>query len=212
MRLVILICFYLLSSSLHAQSVQFMSDMNAAVKAFDAASTAKEYQAVYFLLDPVAKTYPAEWLPYYYMSLVKSRMSMLRMGNADELANQSIILIEKAKKIQLNDEVLCVESLAYTAKMSVSPYTRWLRFESKIKSPLVLAKKLNKDNPRVYTLEANLQYNMPVLLGGGCSNAYAMAIIAAEKFTAQSKTNSSFIMPHWGANIIHQIIKDCKKD
>ena len=50
MRLVILICFYLLSSSLHAQSVQFMSDMNAAVKAFDAASTAKEYQAVYLLL------------------------------------------------------------------------------------------------------------------------------------------------------------------
>jgi hypothetical protein len=212
MRLVFLICFYLLSSSLPAQSVQYLTDMNTAVKSFDAATTSKEYHAVYQILDPIAKTNPTEWLPYYYMSLVKSRMSMLKMGNADELANQSILFIEKAKKIQLNDEVLCGESLAYTAKMSVSPYTRWLRYESKIKSPLLLAKKMNKDNPRVYALEANLQYNMPVLLGGGCANSYSIALIASEKLAAQARTNSSFIMPHWGASIIHQIIKECKKD
>lgn len=212
MRLVILICFYLLSSSLPAQSVQYLSDMNLAVKSFDAANTSREYHAVFLILDPIAKANPNEWLPYYYMSLVKSRMSMQKMGNAEELANQSILFIEKAKKIQLNDEVLCAESLAYTAKMSVSPYTRWLRFEGKIKSPLLLAKKINKDNPRIYTLEANLQYNMPVLLGGGCSNSYAIALIASEKLAAQAKSNSSYIMPHWGANIINQIIKDCKKD
>lgn len=212
MRLIIIVCFYLLSSSLPAQSVQYLSDMNLAVKSFDAANNSKEYHAVFLLLDPIAKANPTEWLPYYYMSLVKSRMSMQKMGNSDELANQSILFIEKAKKIQYNDEILCAESLAYTAKMSVSPYTRWLRYENKIKAPLSLAKKINKENPRIFALEANLQYNMPVLLGGGCSNAYAIALLAADKFAAQNKLNAHFIMPHWGASIIHQIIKDCKKD
>ena len=68
---------------------------------------------------------------------IKGGGGSIRWRACYELANQSIDLIEKAKKIQVNDEILCVESLAYTAKMSVSPYTRWLRYEQKIKSPLV---------------------------------------------------------------------------
>ena len=135
---------------------------------------------------------------------------MLKMGNADELANQSIDLIENAKKIQVNDEILCVESLAYTAKMSVSPYTRWLRYEQKIKSPLVAAKKINKDNPRIYALEAILQYHMPVLLGGGCTKAFTVALIASEKLNVQAKSNPAYYMPHWGVNVIKEITDNCK--
>jgi hypothetical protein len=184
--------------------------MNLAVKSFDVASSAKDYQAVLLKLEPISKTYTNEWLPLYYMALIKSRMSMLKMDHADDLANQSIELIEKAKKIQVNDEILCVESLAYTAKMSVSPYTRWLRYEQKIKSPLVAAKKINKENPRIYALEASLQYHMPVVFGGGCAKSYAVAIIASEKLIAQAKLNPAYYMPHWGVNVIKEITDNCK--
>jgi len=210
MRLVFFFICYLLSSPIQSQTVQFTTEMTLAVKAFDAAKTAKEYQAVLLKLDPISTTYTNEWLPLYYMALVKTRMSMLKMGNADELANQSIDLIEKAKKIQVNDEILCVESLAYTAKMSVSPYTRWLRYEQKIKSPLVAAKKINKDNPRIYALEASFQYHMPVLLGGGCTKAFTVALIASEKLNAQVKSNPAYYMPHWGVNVIKEITDNCK--
>ncbi len=211
-RLFTFICFCLFTTTIQSQSAQFSSDMNIVVKAFDAATNAKEYQAVYLSLEPIAKAYPTEWLPLYYMSLVKTRMSMQKMGNADDLANQSIQLIERAKKIQVNDELLCAESLAFTAKMSVSPYTRWLKYENRIKSPLSLAKKINKDNPRIYALEASLQYNMPVLLGGGCTSSYALALTAIEKLSIPTRQIVPFILPHWGGDIAHKIIKDCKKD
>lgn len=210
MRPAIFILVYLLSGPVQSQSVQFSAEMNNAVKFFDQATNSKDYLIVLSKLEPIAKANPAEWLPYYYMSLVKIRMSMLKMGDADQLANQSINLIEKAKQIQVNDEILCAESLAYTAKMTVSPYTRWLRLESKIKTPLSLAKKMNKDNPRIYALEASLQYHMPVLLGGGCGKSFSIALVASDKLNAQSKTNTVFYMPHWGVNIIKDILDNCK--
>ena len=210
MRYCIFIFFCVCFNSVQSQSVQFVTDMNLAVKSFDVASSAKEYQAVLLKLEPISKTYTNEWLPLYYMALIKSRMSMLKMDHADDLANQSIELVEKAKKIQVNDEILCVESLAYTAKMSVSPYTRWLRYEQKIKSPLVAAKKINKENPRIYALEASLQYHMPVVFGGGCAKSYAVAIIASEKLIAQAKLNPAYYMPHWGVNVIKEITDNCK--
>lgn len=184
--------------------------MNAVVKSFDNASTSKDYKELLLQLESITKNYPKEWLTYYYLSIIKSRMSMEKMGNSEELANQSIQYIEAAKKIQVNDELLCAESFAYTAKMSVSPYARWLRYEQKIKKPLQLAKRINKENPRIYALEAMLQYNMPVLLGGGCSNAISIAQMAADKLSIQAKANQAFIMPHWGANIIQEILEKCK--
>lgn len=210
MRNIILLFLLAWFSPIQSQSVQFATEMNLAVKLFDAAATPKDYQSVLLKLDPIAKSNTTEWLPLYYMSLVKSRMSMMKMGNTDELANQSIEFIDKAKKIQVNDEILCAESLAYTAKMSVSPYTRWLRYEHKIKDPLQLAKKINKENPRVYALEASLQYHMPVLFGGGCTNAYPVALLASEKLTTQNKLSAIYYMPHWGINVIKEITENCK--
>jgi hypothetical protein len=210
MRYFILLFFLAWFSPTQSQSVQFATEMNQAVKLFDAASTSKEYQSVLSKLDPIAKTNITEWLPLYYMSLVKSRMSMMKMGDADDLANQSLQYIDKVKKIQVNDEILCAESLAYTAKMSVSPYTRWLRYEHKIKAPLAAAKKLNKENPRVYALEASLQYHMPVIFGGGCANAYTIALVASEKISTQTKLNTIYYMPHWGINVIKDITENCK--
>lgn len=210
MRYYILLFFLVWFSPTQSQSVQFATEMNQAVKLFDAATTSKEYQSVLSKFDPIAKVNTTEWLPFYYMSLVKSRMSMMKMGDADELANQSLQYIDKAKKIQVNDEILCAESLAYTAKMSVSPYTRWLRYEHKIKAPLAAAKKLNKENPRVYALEASLQYHMPVLFGGGCANAYTMALVASEKISTQTKLSTYYYMPHWGINVIKDITENCK--
>ena len=71
-------------------------------------------------------------------------------------------------------------------------------------------KKINKENPRVYALEASLQYHMPVMFGGGCAKSYAIALIASEKLNAQAKLNTHFYMPHWGINVIQEIIDKCK--
>ena len=89
MRNIILLFLLAWFSPTQSQSVQFATEMNLAVKLFDAAATPKDYQTVLLKLDPIAKSNTTEWLPLYYMSLVKSRMSMMKMGNTDELANQS---------------------------------------------------------------------------------------------------------------------------
>jgi hypothetical protein len=107
MRNFIFICICFCFTQVQSQSVQFATEMNLAVKFFDLAQSAKEYQAVLLKLEPIAKTYTNEWLPLYYMSLTTARMSMLKMDNADDLADRSIELIEKAKKFSLYCKDVC---------------------------------------------------------------------------------------------------------
>lgn len=202
---ILIFSFCLLKSQ--AQTTNFFKNIELAVLQFDKSQTKQDYIIVFQKMEELYKENSHEWLPAYYASLIKARMAMKKMGNADDLADDAIQWLQITKSLHNSDEVLCLESLVYTAKMSVSPTFRWLSFESKIKTPLEQAIALNKNNPRAYLLQASVQSKIPVLLGGGCTAVKPMLQKAKTSFEAQKEEFT--IKPHWGRPLLAELLKAC---
>jgi hypothetical protein len=178
------------------------------VNKFNHIDNDNQYAPILTQFSNLSNEYPKEWLPYYYAAIVQVKLALLNKENQDALVDNALEWVRKCKKIQINDEVLCIESLAYTTKMSVHPTWRWLSYQDRIKSPLKQAKKLNPNNPRIYVLEANLQFHLPNAFGGGCNNALPIAK-QAEKLLNEEKGKSKFL-PTWGYSSIKEMLNTCK--
>lgn len=213
-KYIFLTYFFLVTLHLQGQSILKLPEFKATIQLFDLAQSNSEYVAIEKKLLEHYSFDKTEWIIPYYIALVKTNRSLRKMGSADVLADEAIYWISIAKGLQINDEILCAQSLAYTAKMSVSPYIRWIQYESKIKEPLVLAKKINVNNPRIYALEASLQFNMPYIFGGGCKSVKSLYLKAQKILLEEQKENETgkrpFYLPHWGKKTIEQIQDACK--
>jgi len=206
-QIFLLLSFCYLFHQGKSQSSSFTKNLEAAVVLLDKCQTQEQYVYAFAKMEELHKQDPSAWLPAYYASIIKARMAMKKMGDADQLANEAIQWQAITKAIHNSDEVLCLESIVYTSKMAVNPIFRWKAYESRIKKPLEQAIALNKNNPRPYILKANLQYKMPILFGGGCNSARPIAQKAKMVFE-QLKTDFT-VMPHWGRPILDDLIKAC---
>jgi hypothetical protein len=205
MRLLIILFISFFGVQLQAQS--YNKDLTAAVSFFNTLSIHKDFNAATLKFEQIYNTNPQDWIASYYVSILKSRMSLQKNEDSDKLADEALAWIAKSKLVQVNDEILCAESLAYTAKMSVRPGLRWLNYERRIKNPLALAQKINPNNPRIYVLQASLQRNLPVIFGGGCNASLALAQKAEKLLLAQS--NDITNLPRWGKQSIIDYKKNC---
>ncbi len=190
-----------------AQPTKYEKDLATAVGLFHQMSSPASYEASFQRFEILSNSNPSDWLPPYYAAIVKVKMCLSKMGNQDQLAEEGLYWVARAKKIQINDEVYCAESMANTAKMSIHPTTRWFSYESRIKHPLALAKNINPKNPRIYILQANLEYRMPGLFGGGCKNALPLAIKADKLLLAEGGNKGN--LPHWGGQSVSELLKAC---
>lgn len=207
MRYTLIIFLFLSTIHLTAQNMGTDKALDLAVAQFNQLSGTAAYQSVYIQFEKLYNADKKNWLIPYYASILKSRMCLMKMGDRDQLANDAILWISRAKSITNNDEIYCAESLANTAKMSVNPTMRWLLYEDKIKTPLQLAKKVNANNPRIYLLEANIQRKLPVLFGGGCKAAIPMAKKAEQLLHTQVLQNIN--MPGWGNQSLVEFKSAC---
>ena len=197
----------LLQLPLQAQSPNQSKVLESAVMQFNQANNPSSYKQLYLQFEQLYSVDKTNWLIPYYAGMTKSIMCLLKMGDRDALANDALLWVARAKAIEVNDEIYCAESLAYTAKMSVNPALRWFTYEGKIKNTLSLAKKLNPSNPRAYILEANIQQKLPFIFGGGCKSAKPL-IQKAELFISnQNRANS--IEPSWGIQSLVKLKKAC---
>jgi hypothetical protein len=193
-----------------AQSGSYSKNLEAAVQLFDKSQTKESYDLVFSKMEELSKQAPAEWLPAYYASMIKARMALKKMGNADALADQAIQWLNATKSKHNSDEVLCLESLVYSTKMSISPVFRWKAYEARINKPLEQAMVLNKNNPRSYILKANILSKMPVLFGGGCKDA--KPLIQKAKTILDAEKEEFTTMPHWGRPLLAELVKACPID
>ena len=202
--LLILLCSSFLA---HTQSNKYETGLSSATELFYRMQTKEEHELAFNKFELLSNAHPHEWLPPYYASIVKARMSLSKLGDRDATADEALNWVIKAKKNQLNDEVLCAESLANTAKMAISPMRRWLSYESKIKNPLRLAKNINPNNPRIYVLEAHVQQQLPSLFGGGCKAAVPIAKKAEKLLELQGINRGN--LPRWGIKSVKDVLKNC---
>jgi hypothetical protein len=207
MRNTIVLFLLLMQLPLYAQVINQTKALESAVIQFNQTNNPSSYTQLYLKFEQLYSVDKTNWLIPYYAGMTKSLMCLLKMGDRDALANDALIWLARAKSIEVNDEIHCAESLAYTAKMSVNPALRWFTYEGKIKNSLSLAKKLNPNNPRAYILEANIQQKLPFIFGGGCKSAKPLIQKAELFFSAQNKTNS--IEPSWGIQSLVKLKKAC---
>ena len=207
MKNLVVLFVLLLQLPLQAQSPNQTKVLESAVMQFNQANNPSSYKQLYLQFEQLYSVDKTNWLIPYYAGMTKSIMCLLKMGDRDALANDALLWVARAKAIEVNDEIYCAESLAYTAKMSVNPALRWFTYEGKIKNTLSLAKKLNPSNPRAYILEANIQQKLPFIFGGGCKSAKPL-IQKAELFISnQNRANS--IEPSWGIQSLIKLKKAC---
>jgi hypothetical protein len=207
MKNLVVLFVLLLQLPLQAQSPNQSKVLESAVMQFNQANNPNSYKQLYLQFEQLYNVDKTNWLIPYYAGMTKSIMCLLKMGDRDALANDALLWVARAKAIEVNDEIYCAESLAYTAKMSVNPALRWFTYEGKIKNTLSLAKKLNPSNPRAYILEANIQQKLPFIFGGGCKSAKPL-IQKAELFISnQNRANS--IEPSWGIQSLVKLKKAC---
>ena len=207
MKNLLVLFVLLLQLPLQAQSPNQAKVLESAVMQFNQANNPSSYKQLYLQFEQLYSVDKTNWLIPYYAGMSKSIMCLLKMGDRDALANDALLWVARAKAIEVNDEIYCAESLAYTAKMSVNPALRWFTYEGKIKNTLSLAKKLNPSNPRAYVLEANIQQKLPFIFGGGCKSAKPL-IQKAELFISnQNRANS--IEPSWGIQSLVKLKKAC---
>jgi hypothetical protein len=207
MKNLVVLFVLLLQLPLQAQSPNQTKVLESAVMQFNQANNPNSYKQLYLQFEQLYSVDKTNWLIPYYAGMTKSIMCLLKMGDRDALANDALLWVARAKAIEVNDEIYCAESLAYTAKMSVNPALRWFTYEGKIKNTLSLAKKLNPSNPRAYILEANIQQKLPFIFGGGCKSAKPL-IQKAELFISnQNRANS--IEPSWGIQSLVKLKKAC---
>jgi len=203
----LIVLFVLLQAPVQAQVNNHAKALEAAVIQFNQTSSIPPYSKLYTQFEQLYMLDKTNWLIPYYAAMIQARRCLLKMGDRDALANAALLWVDRAKLIAQNDEILCAESLAYTAKMSVNPAMRWLSYEDKIKNPLRLAKKMNPKNPRVYILEANIQQKLPFIFGGGCKSTKPLMQQAELYLNAQNNTNS--VDPSWGVQALLELKQAC---
>jgi hypothetical protein len=201
--------FLLIGVNTFAQSDKFEAALGSALKQLGDAKDASELADVAARFERIGDAEKTQWLPYYYAALTKARMSMQSMGgDRDKVADDAQSLIDKAKAIEKNSEILCVESMIATAKMLVNPQARWMEYGRKSMQLLEDAKKADATNPRPYALQSTSLKNTPEAFGGGCASAKPVAEKAMELF--KSFKALSPLHPNWGKDLAQSIIDGCK--
>jgi hypothetical protein len=208
-RTILTSVFFLLTAALtNAQSEKFQTAMGSALQEYGAAKDAASLIAVEAKFERIGDAEKTQWLPYYYAALIKTSMSLAKMGDPDKLADDAASLIEKAKSIESNCETLVLEAMIATAKLVVNPQERYMEYGQKSNQLLEKAKLADATNPRPYVFQSQTLRQTPEAYGGGCAPAKPLAQKALELFA--SFKPASPLHPNWGKEQVEKIIEDCK--
>ena len=209
MRLIVLLLFFQCSSvALFAQNSTVKQALIKAVAQFNVTGDNFENSNLVTVFEQLAQNNESQkdWVPSYYLSLIYARLSAKNKNAANEYADKAIIWANKSISIDENDENNCALSMAYTMKMAVNPFIRWVSYKEKIYNPLDKAKKMNPLNPRIYILEGSLTLNLPKFFGGGCDKAKPILIKAKQLLDNQTQQQ---LLPTWGRQHLLKLNKSC---
>lgn len=151
-----------------------------------------------------------DWYPSYYAaySYVLSAYSENDFSNLDKTLDLAQKHIDRAQNYSPdNDEIYCVASMIYSARILVNPEQRGYQFGQKSGALLEKAVTLNGNNPRALFLIAQSKMYMPVEYGGGCENAKPILDKALILFDSYNKPNAN--SPDWGKSETVDLINSC---
>lgn len=190
---------------------RFMQAMGETLGQMGKAKDVTAYQEVANKFERIASNETAEWLPNYYAGITYTLIAIQQKDGdeKDKYLDKADTFIEKLAKQKVSnlDEIEVLKAQIAMIRISVDGQTRWMKYGATFESAISKAKEINPENPRAYTLKAQMVYYTPEQFGGGAKKACPEIQKAIEKF-ANFKPNSP-IAPNWGIEQASGMAKTC---
>lgn len=205
MKKIALITLIAFSGKLMAQSDKYVKTMEARVSESDTTFTFDHLVSLSSAFERVADAEKAQWLPYYYASLMEVKAGFMLFNGVtsnvsdktDPMADRAESLLSKAESLSPNNsEIYVIKKMIATLRMIGNPMARYMTYGPQAAEALKTARQLDPNNPRTYYLEGLDKYQTPEQYGGSKTEAKKIFTTAIEKFDAAKPASS--IDPHWG--------------
>lgn len=173
--------------------------------------TTNDYQPVINYFERIGTKETGEWLPLYYQAQVMTFMAS-NEGDKDQkeqTLNAALELINKAKKIDRNSELLALEGFVQMIRLTIDPATRGQTLSPTIFGLYQEALKLNPENPRAMLFLGQMQYGTAQFFGTGFDEACGMISKAYDIFEEQPDLPN--ISPTWGKGSAQAALDNCNQ-
>lgn len=198
--------------NLHAQNQKaYEEKLVSSLAALQSAKTYSEMQEQSNSIERIAKMASQDWIPNYYAaySLVLSSYQ-LEEDDIDDQLDKAQVYLDKCLEIDKSiADVHVLQAWLHSARISVSPMMRGMRYSSKSNNSLEVAEKLEPNNPRIYYMKGQNLYYRPAMFGGGAEAAMPAYEKAAKLFASYKKPSP--LWPSWGEKINEAMLKRCKE-
>ncbi|WP_436485098.1 hypothetical protein [Chitinophaga sp. ARDCPP14] len=203
-----------ITTTLMAQSAQYTEAMTKQTSDLDSSSifTPDGLQQKANTFERIADAEKSQWLPYYYAAYmeVMQALTLKDKSQIDPLADKAEANLDKAEALSpKNSEIACIRSLVATARLTVDPMSRGMKYGPEAASLLEQAKSFNPENPRIYMLQGQSLLFTPEQWGGSKSKAKTTLELALEKFAAFKPESS--IAPHWGEPYTRKLLEQSQQ-
>ncbi|MCL6217273.1 hypothetical protein [Zunongwangia pacifica] len=205
MKTVIILFLLTISEALSAQNYE--EAMQKAMQAWEKGNV----ETASAIFERVAAVEQENWIPDYYLGLVNTTAAF---GTKDEkvLENQlkkaETALQSALLKTEENAELLVLEALIYTVKITQNPMTNGQKYMPKINEIYAKAEKLEPKNPRVKFEKA--QFDLGGATFFGKDTAPICKEIEASITLFDEFENDTPFYPNWGKEQAVKALENCK--
>jgi hypothetical protein len=195
-----------------AQTERFTGAMLSNLELAKNAQNIDDFQQLANNFERIAAAEKTEWTPWYYAAYYNLVINF--QDTDSERKTKYIALaeqhIETGLKLRPEEtELLVLKVMAYYAEMAVDPMKGMTLF-GEANALLDRAKSLSPANPRIYLMQAEAVYGMPVEFGGGKDKALPILLLAKEKF--DNFVPADQLSPVWGKERCETLLASCKEN
>lgn len=189
----------------------FDSQMKSYLEIVRAGNKDNDFKQLASKFDKIHKKNKDKYEPLYYSAFcyIMSSWQISENDSKNEVLDQAIKQINKAKELSSNnDELLVLEALYYQAMILTDPLKYGPSLSAKSAELLLKAQSINENNPRAEFLRAQNIYYRPEQFGGGKQKALPHYEKANILFENQKTDN--YLWPVWGAELNKNMLHLCK--
>lgn len=193
-----------------AQSENYKTSMTGLIRRlFNAQNPPEVYQDLGNKFVRVGEVEKTEWLPNYYASyaFIMQAMATSDKTKVDGILDQADALLSAIAAKTSDDEIMCLQAFSKSARISVDPMTRGMKYGGESAKLLTQAKTIDPNNPRVYFLQGQSAFYTPEQFGGGKKVAEKLFLTALDKYNSNAPVAD--LMPDWGKAAANEMVKQC---
>lgn len=176
-----------------------------------AADDQEAYMGCANYFERIAQKESKEWLPLYYHSLSLTLWGT-RETNPDtkeKVLNDALALVQNAKKIEKNSELVALEGFVQMMRLTVDPATRGQTLSPTIYALFGEAIALDPENPRAVLLMGQMEFGTAQFFGSGFEKACGYIQRAYDIF--EQTPDELTTLPTWGKGMAEASLAHCNQ-